>query len=107
MFCTHPRLPLSRGAGAERLRGEPAAAERLPFQGSCRRRRLRGGLFPARPLRLGFAEPPPLEGEAFGLSLLSPPPIQNRQPVQAEVIEEEEGEAEGGGGPEEGGFAGS
>ena len=35
----HPRLPLSRGAGAERLRGYPAAAgQRLPSQGSCHRR---------------------------------------------------------------------
>ena len=40
-------------------------AQRLPFQGSWRRRRLRGCLFPARPLRLGFAEPPPLSGEAL------------------------------------------
>ena len=43
---------------------------------------------------------------AIGLSLFSPPPIQRRQPVQAEVVEEEEGEAEGGGGPEEGGGGG-
>ena len=48
----------------------------------------------------------PLIGEAIGLSLFSPPPIQRRQPVQAEVVEEEEGEAEGGGGPEEGGGGG-
>ena len=35
LFCTHPRLSLSRGAGAERLRGYPAAAKkRLPLQGS-------------------------------------------------------------------------
>ena len=48
----------------------------------------------------------PLIGEAIGISLFFPPPIQRRQPVQAEVVEEEEGEAEGGGGPEEGGGGG-
>ena len=52
LFCMHPRLP---------------------FQGSWRRRRLRGCLFPARPLRPGFAGPPPLKGEASSDRFLTNP----------------------------------
>ena len=52
----HPR--------AEQSPAPTERTQRLPFQGSWRRRRLRGCLFPARPLRLGCAEPPPLQGEA-------------------------------------------
>ena len=70
-------LPFFRRDRHPRAEQSPAPTERtqrLPFQGSWRRRRLRGCLFPARPLRLGCAEPPPLEGEALELrfSMASP-----------------------------------
>ena len=68
--------PRSSGQMASPHRGRQRGAPhpRLPSQGSWRRRRLRGCLFPARPLRLGCAEPPPLEGEALELrfSMASP-----------------------------------
>ena len=83
-----PRLPLLRGAGAERLRGAPRRSGPMaplsgadsPYQGEMSRRDKRGrdavtegdgevvtNLL--RPLRLGSAEPPPLGGEALGCAL--------------------------------------